>query len=99
MRAFEWDPAKDAANRRKHGIGFLFARRAFADPFAVDEQDRLEGGEVRWRMIAEVGGDLLFLAYAWSIQHDGTETIRIISARLAEPHERRRYWRDRLGEE
>lgn len=98
MPSFEWDPAKEAANRRKHGIGFQFARRAFTDPFAVEEQDRIEEGEARWRMIAEVGGDLLFLAYAWSIRHDGTETIRIISARLAEPHERRRYWRARLGE-
>ena len=98
MRRFEWDPAKDLANRRKHGIGFLFALRAFTDPFAIDEQDRIEGGEVRWRMIGEVAEGLLFLAYVWSVRHDGTETIRIISARHAEPHERRRYWRTRLGD-
>lgn len=97
MRPFEWDPAKDTANRRKHGIGFRFATRAFTDPFAIDEQDRVEGGEFRWRIIGEVAGDILFLAYVWSVQHDGEETIRIISARRAEPHERRRYWRARLG--
>jgi uncharacterized DUF497 family protein len=29
---FEWDPLKDASNRRKHGVSFPEARRAFVDP-------------------------------------------------------------------
>jgi hypothetical protein len=28
--AFEWDPAKDEANRRKHGLGFEEAAELFA---------------------------------------------------------------------
>ena len=28
---FEWDPAKDLENRRKHGVSFFEAQRAFAD--------------------------------------------------------------------
>ena len=34
MRApsFEWDPAKDRANREKHGVGFAEAQAAFLDP-------------------------------------------------------------------
>jgi uncharacterized DUF497 family protein len=44
---FEWDPAKAASNLRKHGVSFDTAMRAFADPFAFTEQDRIEGGEQR----------------------------------------------------
>lgn len=98
MLRFEWDPAKDAANQRKHGIRFQAARRVFTDPFALDEQDRIEGGEPRWRITGEIDGTLLFVAYSWSNHDDSSQIIRIISARHAEPRERRRYWRDRLGE-
>jgi len=35
---FEWDPRKDAANRRKHGIGFREATTVFGDPFATTEE-------------------------------------------------------------
>jgi uncharacterized protein len=44
---FEWDPAKAQTNARKHGINFETARLVFADPFALVEQDRIEGGEYR----------------------------------------------------
>lgn len=37
---FEWDPAKAEVNRRKHGVSFETAMLAFADPFALSEQDR-----------------------------------------------------------
>lgn len=38
---FEWDPRKDAANQRKHGISFEEARSIFADEHAllVDDPD------------------------------------------------------------
>jgi len=29
---FEWDPRKDATNRRKHGVGFREATTVFGDP-------------------------------------------------------------------
>lgn len=32
---FEWDPRKDAANHRKHGVGFREATTVFGDPFAL----------------------------------------------------------------
>ena len=34
-RAFEWDAAKNAANRKKHGIDFEIAARVFDDPDLV----------------------------------------------------------------
>ena len=92
---FEWDPGKAAGNRRKHGVGFETAMRAFADPFALTDQDRIEDGERRWRTLGVVGGHLL-LVVAHTIREedeDGrpVEIIRIISARTADPKERRRY--------
>jgi uncharacterized DUF497 family protein len=93
---FEWDPTKAETNLRKHGVSFNTAARAFADPFAVFKQDRIEGGEYRWQTLGLVDGHLLLLVAhtIWDdAEEDGTvvEVIRIISAREAEPHERRRY--------
>lgn len=48
---FEWDPEKADSNLRKHRVSFPVAARAFADPFALVEQDRIEGGEYRWQTL------------------------------------------------
>ena len=92
---FEWNPAKAAGNLRKHGVSFETATRAFADPFYLTEQDRIEGGEYRWQTLGMVEGHLLLLV-AHAIREDDedgkpVEIIRIISARKAEKPERRRY--------
>jgi len=95
---FEWDPGKAASNRRKHGVSFDTALRAFADPFAMTEQDRIEGGELRWRTLGMVEGRLLLLVAhtLWDEEEDGqpVEVIRIISAREADRREWRRYEQD-----
>lgn len=92
---FEWDEDKAAANLRKHGIGFDLAARAFADPFALTEQDRIEGGEYRWRLIGMIGVTLVVVvAHTWREEADG-DVVRIISARPATAQERRRYAEDR----
>ena len=89
---FEWDPAKAKHNFRKHRVSFEIAVRVFADPFAVVEQDRVESGEFRWQALGTVNGCLLLLvAHTVREDTDGTEVIRIISARRAEPKERKRY--------
>jgi len=59
---FEWDDAKNRSNQRKHGVSFEIAARVFADPFALTEQDRIEGGEMRWQTIGTVGG---FTRWSW----------------------------------
>jgi uncharacterized protein len=84
---FQWDDAKAAANYAKHGVTFEAAREVFKDPFALDwlEDDR-EAGEPRFATLGMVEGRLLFVAYSMR-----GEVIRIISARLPEPFERRRY--------
>ena len=89
---FEWDKAKAESNLRKHRVSFEMAIRAFSDPFAVVEQDRIENGEHRWQTLGIVDGYLLLLvAHTVFDDEDGTEIIRIISARRAEPKERKYY--------
>ena len=88
---FEWDADKAASNLRKHRVSFETAMRAFADPFALVEQDRIEGGERRWQTLGLVEGWLLLLVAHTVWDDDGAEVIRIISARRAEPKEKRRY--------
>ena len=88
---FEWDPGKAAGDLRKHGVSFDTALRVFADPFALTEQDRIEEGERRWQTLGLVEGWLLLLVAHTLLDENGGEVIRIISARRAEPRERRRY--------
>ena len=95
MILFEWDEAKAWSNERKHGISFELARSIFIDPFALIEQDRIVGGETRWRTIGmALGGTVLFVAH--TVEEKGEyELVRIISARRATPRERRFYGQNR----
>lgn len=69
---FEWDAAKNAANKRKHGVDFETALRVFADPFALSEQDRIEEGEPGWQTIGLLEGHLLLLV-AHTVREEGGE--------------------------
>ena len=87
---FEWDTAKAADNYAKHGISFETAVRIFDDLFAIERlDDRADYGEDRYSILGMVEGVVLYVAY--TIRNG---TIRIISARGAEPHEKRRYHED-----
>jgi uncharacterized protein len=84
---FEWSDIKAASNIKEHAVAFETARRAFADPFMVDLIDeRFDYDEDRYWLLGEVDGRLLSVGYTI---REGR--IRIITARAAEPHERRRY--------
>ena len=87
MPNFEWDRKKAARNLRDHGVSFEEATRVFNDPLALDDiDDREDYGEERSNMIGVAGDRLLVVTYTLR----GGKT-RIISARPAEPNERRRY--------
>ena len=89
---FEWDSAKARSNLRKHGVSFDDAILVFADPFALMVQDRIEGTQARWQTLGSVGGFLLLLvAHTIGRDDEGTELVRIISARAADRKERKRY--------
>jgi hypothetical protein len=88
---FEWDSRKDAANRRKHFIGFREATSVFSDPFAVTFPDvDHSASEQRFLTVgSSANGQLLIVAHT-----DREEIVRIISARSAAPRERRFYEED-----
>ncbi len=89
---FEWDEAKNRANRLKHGIDFEFARLAFEDPFAIISQDRDTDAEQRYQLIAAVSLRVIVVAHVLrTISLDDEPVIRIISARKATPLERKSY--------
>jgi uncharacterized protein len=84
---FEWHDAKAALNLARHGVSFEVARLAFDDAFAVVREDRRRDyGEERFVLLGAVQERLLAVAFTMR-----GECVRIISARLAEPQERRRY--------
>ncbi|PLR20763.1 hypothetical protein PZBJ_19125 [Pantoea endophytica] len=88
---FEWDLSKAESNHRKHGIRFEIAVRVFDDPFHLSSQGRCENGEYRWQSIGNVMGHIIILVAHTVRFEQGTEIIRIISARPATRNERRRY--------
>ncbi|HKF46693.1 MAG TPA: BrnT family toxin [Terracidiphilus sp.] len=93
MTRFSWDERKNRANLRKHQVSFEAAALVFDDPHAIFEQDREVDDEARWQAIGRVEGQVLLLvAHAYE-EDDGEETIRIISARRAEPEEHEIYFR------
>jgi len=92
---FEWDETKAVINVKKHKVSFELAVRAFADPFAMMKQDRFENGEQRWQTIGVVDGFLMLLVAHTVRDEAGQEVVRIISARRAEPKERREYEQNR----
>ena len=90
---FEWDEeSKAGINFRKHGVRMPEAIPVFDDPHAVtiadDESDPDEQRFVTLGLGAL--GRFLVVVYTWR-----GETIRIISARLAEAHERAQYEAER----
>jgi uncharacterized protein len=84
---FEWDDAKATRNLAEHGVSFDVARLAFNDVFGILREDRRENyGEDRYSLLGMIGDRLVFVAY--TLRNGRT---RILSARLAEPFERRLY--------
>jgi len=89
-RIIEWDAAKAALNFRKHGVRFEEAALVFEDPLAASALERIENNEERWQTVGMVGGCLLLLV-AHTVHVDEVEIIRIVSARRADPTERKNY--------
>jgi uncharacterized DUF497 family protein len=89
---FEWDAKKNRSNQKKHaGIDFETASRVFADRALMLRKDRVIGGEQRWHGIGAVRKAVLLVVHVYKENPNGEEVIRIISAREADPRERRIY--------
>ena len=85
---FEWDREKAKKNLRKHKVSFDEAMTVFYDPLSAtfDDPDH-PVGEQRYITIGYSSRSrLLVVSYA-----ETEKTIRIISARSATAHERKRH--------
>ena len=77
---FEWDPNKDEANRRKHGLSFDEATDLFSgENDFLEIYDEHSGEEDRFIAIGPVRAGIVVVVYTES-QDD---VIRIVSARKA----------------
>ena len=84
---FEWDPKKDALNRRKHGVSFTEAEITFADEHALLTEDPEHSvGEDRFVLLG-LSAKLRVLVAVHAYRED-QGVIRIISARKATRSER-----------
>lgn len=72
---FEWNEAKRAQNRDKHGVDFLDAALIFEGPTLVREDDRKDYGETRWIALGMVENTVYVVTYTMR-----GEVTRIISA-------------------
>lgn len=84
---FEHDPAKAAANLKKHGVSFADTEGVLKDPFAVTVEDPDAEGERRFVTVGMGNAGELLVA-VWTEREDG---CRLISARRATRKERKHY--------
>jgi hypothetical protein len=73
---FEWDDAKAASNLAKHGVAFVEAVAAFADPRRVILPDTEHSrSESRWYCVGRVGDAILTVRFTRR-----SKRVRIIGA-------------------
>jgi uncharacterized DUF497 family protein len=89
---FEWDDSKADTNLNKHGVSFEEAKTVFVNPLAVIFNDEMHSSMNEQREII-IGHSrqnrLLLVSFT-----ERSNTIRIISARLATRREREDYERN-----
>ncbi|SHG64225.1 BrnT family toxin [Bradyrhizobium erythrophlei] len=85
MDGFDWDPAKNAANKHKHGLSFEEAASIFNGPVLTGPDD--SDGEYREKSFGLLGGVVVVCL----IHTEQCGKIRIISARKATANERKHF--------
>ena len=90
MINFEWDTAKAASNKRKHGVSFEEARSVFYDEFAVQFFDE-DNSESEERFLMLGFSDEARLLMVCHCERNHGNAIRIISARKATKNEGKYY--------
>lgn len=84
---FIWDEDKNKINKIKHKISFEEASLIYDDDNYIEIYDKSHSiDEDRYKVIGRVGKVLCVV-----VTYREKDTIRIISARLATPNERREY--------
>jgi len=92
---FEWDPAKNDANQRKHGLRFEDAKPIFIwEAERLDDRDERDwANEERFISIGPIASGLITVV--WTEPAD--DSVRIISVRPSSKRERARYRRYKSG--
>lgn len=85
---FEWNSQKAEANLKKHGVSFEEAESVFSDPLSLTVSDPLHSKEENRFIITGFSDRQRQLVV---VHTDLNDKIRIISARLATPSEKRKY--------
>ena len=88
---FEWDPEKARSNLLKHDVSFEEAETVFLDPLSLTVPDPKHSDQENRFIIT---GYSILKRQLVVVHTDRGVKIRIISARLATPSERKRYERE-----
>lgn len=91
---FEWDDAKAASNERKHGVTFAEAATAFADPLAAIFPDPDHSADEEREILVGYSERNRLLLVSFTAR---PPNLRIISARVATPKERRNHEQNPMG--
>lgn len=83
---FEWDERKNRLNIEKHGIALSNAWHVFEQPLLIRLDERKDYGEPRWIALGDLNGTVVVLVFTRR-----GETIRVISIRKGNKHERQIY--------
>lgn len=87
---FEWDPLKERANARKHGVSFAEARSVFFDENGLVVHDPDHSADEDRFIILGLSSAARTLVVCHCLR-DAGDVIRIISARKATRSERAQY--------
>ena len=87
---FEWNPAKDRSNRRKHGVSFEEVQRLFESGVDYLEIYDAEHSETEDRFLAIGPIDRGIVVVVYTEREEGR--FRIIGARLATRREQHLYY-------
>ena len=88
---FDWDHAKSEQNLEERGFDFAFAALVFAGPVVEYDDMRRDYGERRMVVLGLADGIPLTVVFTDRLTPTGAVVRRVISARLSNRKERRRY--------
>ena len=88
---FDWDPEKSDENFARRGFDFAFAALAFASTYVAFDDTRRDYGERRVIALGVADDIPLTIVFTDRVDNERAIVRRIISARLSNRKERRRY--------
>jgi len=86
----EWDRDKADSNRSRHGVDFADAATALTDDLALTRRDEDPDEDRSITMGMDAMGRILVVVFTWR-----DDEVRLISARRANPSERKQYEKNR----